>query len=160
MSDAGTSAVQRTGPTAVPDGWQPQIVALVCNWCTYAGADMAGTTRLEYPATVRMVRFPCTGRMSPLMILRAFEQGADGVLVSGCHPGDCHYGTGNYHARRKLAVGRRLLETVGVHPDRMHFTWVSAAEGRRFAGVCAAFTDRLRELAGAEKTLARKGLAS
>ena len=85
--------IARGGSRPVPEGWQPHIVAMVCNWCSYAGADMAGTTRLEYPANVRMVRFPCTGRMSPLMILRAFEQGADGVLVSGCHPGDCQLGT-------------------------------------------------------------------
>lgn len=135
MSDLQTSAVQRPGAAAVPDGWQPQIVALVCNWCTYAGADMAGTTRLEYPATVRMVRFPCTGRMSPLMILRAFEQGADGVLVSGCHPGDCHYVQGNLVARRRFTIFRSLLDFLGIDLRRLHFAWVSAAEGHKWARV-------------------------
>ena len=124
-----------TGAGAIPDGWQPQIVALVCNWCSYAGADMAGTTRLQYPANVRMVRFPCTGRMSPLMILRAFEQGADGVLVSGCHPGDCHYVQGNLVARRRFTIFRSLMEFLGVDLRRLHFAWVSAAEGHKWAGV-------------------------
>ncbi len=135
MSDLQTSAVRSPGAAAVPDGWQPQIVALVCNWCTYAGADMAGTTRLEYPATVRMVRFPCTGRMSPLMILRAFEQGADGVLVSGCHPGDCHYVQGNLVARRRFTIFRSLLDFLGIDLRRLHFAWVSAAEGHKWARV-------------------------
>ena len=93
------------------------------------------------------------------MIFKAFVEGYDGVLVSGCHPGDCHYSTGNYHARRKLAVARRLLETVGIHPDRMHYTWVSAAEGKRFADVCTKFTEKLKELAGGDKPLARQELA-
>lgn len=135
MSDLQTSAVRSPGAAAVSEGWQPQIVALVCNWCTYAGADMAGTTRLEYPATVRMVRFPCTGRMSPLMILRAFEQGADGVLVSGCHPGDCHYVQGNLVARRRFTIFRSLLDFLGIDLRRLHFAWVSAAEGHKWARV-------------------------
>lgn len=135
MSDLQASAVRHADAAAVPDGWQPQIVALVCNWCTYAGADMAGTTRLEYPATVRMVRFPCTGRMSPLMILRAFEQGADGVLVSGCHPGDCHYVQGNLVARRRFTIFRSLMDFLGIDLRRLHFAWVSAAEGHKWARV-------------------------
>jgi F420-non-reducing hydrogenase iron-sulfur subunit len=139
---------------------EPKILGLLCRWCSYAGADLAGTSRFSYPSNVRIVQVPCSGRVDPVMIFKAFTEGYDGVLVSGCHPGDCHYGTGNYHARRKLAVARRLLETVGVHPDRMQFTWVSAAEGRKFASVCAKFTERLKELAGEEKTLARTGLAS
>jgi len=139
---------------------EPKILGLLCRWCSYAGADLAGTSRFSYPPNVRIVQVPCSGRVDPVMLFRALVDGYDGVLVSGCHPGDCHYGTGNYHARRKLAVARRLLETVGIHPDRLHFTWVSAAEGRRFAEVCTAFTERLRRLAGSEKTLARSELAS
>ena len=104
MTEANVTAA-KSEAGAVPENWKPHIVALVCNWCSYAGADMAGTTRREYPANVRMMRFPCTGRMSPLMILRAFEQGADGVLVSGCHPGDCHYVQGNLVARRRDKPG-------------------------------------------------------
>lgn len=139
---------------------EPKILAILCKWCSYAGADVAGTSRFAYPANVRIVQVPCSGRVDPIMIFKAFVEGYDGVMVSGCHPGDCHYGTGNYHARRRIAVARRLLEFVGVHPDRMHFTWISAAEGRKFAEVCSQFTDALRRLAGTEKTVARKDLAT
>ena len=133
------------GTGSIPEGWQPHIVALVCNWCSYAGADMAGTNRLEYPANVRMVRFPCTGRMSPLMILRAFEQGADGVLVSGCHPGDCHYVQGNLVARRRFTIFRSLLDFIGIDLRRLHFAWVSASEGNKWAEVVRDVTDACRE---------------
>jgi coenzyme F420-reducing hydrogenase delta subunit/ferredoxin len=142
MTEAHTTAAG-SQPGSVPDGWQPQIVALVCNWCSYAGADMAGTTRLEYPANVRMVRFPCTGRMSPLMILRAFEQGADGVLVSGCHPGDCHYVQGNLVARRRFTVFRSLMDFIGIDLNRLHFAWVSAAEGHKWAKVVSEVTEKV-----------------
>lgn len=121
-------------PSAGP-AWKPQIVAIVCNWCTYAGADMAGTTRREYPANVRMLRVPCSGRVNPLFMLKAFEQGADGVLVSGCHPGDCHYVQGNYFARRRFAAFRSLLHFLGLDPRRLHFSWVSASEGIKWAQV-------------------------
>ena len=137
----------------------PKILAFLCRWCSYAGADLAGTSRFSYPPNVRIVQVPCSGRVDPVMIFKAFVEGYDGVLVAGCHPGDCHYGTGNYHARRKLAVARRLLETAGVHPDRMFFTWVSAAEGRKFAEVCTTFAESLKQLAGRPKTLAREALA-
>ena len=137
----------------------PKILAILCKWCSYTGADLAGTSRFTYPSNVRIVQVPCSGRVDPVMIFKAFVEGYDGVLVSGCHPGDCHYGTGNYFARRKLAVARKLLETVGVHPDRMLFTWISAAEGKRFATVCSEFTETLRTLKGQEKTLAREEVA-
>lgn len=139
---------------------EPKILAILCKWCSYAGADLAGTSRFAYPANVRIVQVPCSGRVDPIMIFKAFVEGYDGVMVSGCHPGDCHYGTGNYHARRRIAVARRLLEFVGVHPDRMYFTWISAAEGKKFAEVCAQFTGKLKMLSGSEKTLARKELAT
>jgi len=138
---------------------EPKILGLLCKWCSYAGADLAGTSRFIYPPNVRIVQVPCSGRIDPVMIFRAFTEGYDGVLVSGCHPGDCHYGTGNYFARRKLAVARRLLETVGISPDRMYFTWVSAAEGRKFSEVCSEFTERLRKLGGAQKAMAREAVA-
>jgi coenzyme F420-reducing hydrogenase delta subunit len=137
----------------------PKILAFLCRWCSYAGADLAGTSRFTYPPNVRIVQVPCSGRVDPVMMFKALVEGYDGVLVAGCHPGDCHYGTGNYHARRKLAVARRLLETVGVHPDRMFFTWVSAAEGRKFAEVCTTFAESLKKFAGRPKTLAREALA-
>jgi coenzyme F420-reducing hydrogenase delta subunit/heterodisulfide reductase subunit C len=144
MTEASVS-VARSATGAAPEGWQPHIVALVCNWCSYAGADMAGTTRIEYPANVRLVRFPCTGRMSPLMILRAFEQGADGVLVSGCHPGDCHYVQGNLVARRRFTIFRSLMDFVGIDLRRLHFAWVSAAEGHKWAKVVGEVTAAVRE---------------
>ncbi len=144
MTEANTS-VARSGSETIPEGWKPHIVALVCNWCSYAGADMAGTTRLEYPANVRMVRFPCTGRMSPLMILRAFEQGADGVLVSGCHPGDCHYVQGNLVARRRFTIFRSLMDFIGIDLNRLHFAWVSAAEGHKWAKVVSDVTAKVQE---------------
>jgi coenzyme F420-reducing hydrogenase delta subunit/ferredoxin len=144
MTEANVS-VTRGETVSVPEGWQPHIVALVCNWCSYAGADMAGTTRLEYPANVRMVRFPCTGRMSPLMILRAFEQGADGVLVSGCHPGDCHYVQGNLVARRRFTIFRSLMDFIGIDLKRLHFAWVSAAEGHKWAKVVTEVTASVQE---------------
>jgi len=144
MTDVNVS-VASGGAGAIAEGWQPHIVALVCNWCSYAGADMAGTTRLEYPASVRLMRLPCTGRMSPLMILKAFEQGADGVLVSGCHPGDCHYVQGNLVARRRFTIFRSLLDFIGIDLRRLHFAWVSAAEGHKWAKVVSEVTAAVHE---------------
>jgi len=144
MTEANVSAAQ-SGTGSAPENWKPHIVALVCNWCSYAGADMAGTTRLEYPANVRMMRFPCTGRMSPLMILRAFEQGADGVLISGCHPGDCHYVQGNLVARRRFTIFRSLMDFIGIDLKRLHFAWVSAAEGHKWAKVVSEVTASVQE---------------
>jgi coenzyme F420-reducing hydrogenase delta subunit/ferredoxin len=120
-------------------------VALVCNWCTYAGADLAGTSRREYPASVRIVRFPCTGRIGPLAVLRAFASGADGVVVSGCHPGDCHYAQGNLHARRRFALMRSLMEILGLDERRLHFAWVSASEGGKWAGLVERVTAAVKE---------------
>ena len=126
--------------------FEPKIVAFLCNWCSYAGADLAGVSRIQYPPTVRIIRIPCSGRMNPLYILKALSNGADGVLVSGCHPGDCHYISGNYVARRKFAVLKSFLKFVGVEEDRVNFSWVSAAEGGRFAEVVKGVTERVRKL--------------
>lgn len=115
--------------------WRPKIVAFLCNWCSYAGADLAGTSRLKYDSQIRIIRVPCSGRVDPLFILRTLAEGADGVLVSGCHPGDCHYSTGNYFARRKFALLKRLLEFIGIDERRIHFSWVSAAEGAKWSHV-------------------------
>jgi coenzyme F420-reducing hydrogenase delta subunit len=113
--------------------WSPKIIAFVCNWCTYAGADLAGTSRLKYAANIRVLRLPCTGRIDPLFLLAAFERGADGVLVSGCHPNDCHYNTGNFHARRRWIVFEELTKFLGIEAQRVQFSWVSAAEGAKWA---------------------------
>ncbi len=133
------------GQPPTPD-FQPRIVAFLCNWCSYAGADLAGISRIQYPPSIRVIRVPCSGRVDPFFILKALQSGADGVLVSGCHPGDCHYLTGNYVARRRFAVLHDLLEFVGIDPGRVSFSWVSAAEGERFAAVVREVTEKVRAL--------------
>lgn len=115
--------------------WEPKIVAFLCNWCSYAGADLAGVSRLQYGTNIRIIRVPCSGRINPLYIVRALQNGADGVLVSGCHPGDCHYISGNLIAKRKFAVIKRLLTYIGIEPERVQFSWISASEGNRFAAL-------------------------
>ncbi len=132
-------------------GWEPRIVAFLCNWCSYAGADSAGVGRLQYPAAVRVIRVPCAGRINPFFILSAFQKGADGVLVSGCHPGDCHYISGNYSARRKFALLKGLLEHIGIEEGRLQFTWVSASEGERFASVIDTVTEKVLALGPARR---------
>jgi coenzyme F420-reducing hydrogenase delta subunit len=124
-----------------------KIVGFLCNWCSYAGADMAGTARMKQPPNLRIVRMPCTGRVDPLLVLKAFQEGADGVLVSGCHPGDCHYNDGNYYARRRLELLKRMLPAYGIEPQRFRYTWVSATEGERWGQVVAEFTQQV-ELMG------------
>ncbi|MBT4814859.1 MAG: hydrogenase iron-sulfur subunit [Lentisphaerae bacterium] len=131
--------------------WDPKIVAFLCNWCSYAGADLAGVSRIQYPANVRVIRVPCSGRVNPMFILRALQQGVDGVLVSGCHPGDCHYLTGNYHARRRFAVLKRLLEFCGIEEGRVQFSWVSASEGQKFADVVTDVTEKIHQLGPATR---------
>ncbi|MEN8209741.1 MAG: hydrogenase iron-sulfur subunit [Candidatus Fermentibacteria bacterium] len=126
--------------------WQPKILAILCNWCSYAGADLAGVSRMQYPPNVRVVRVPCSGRVDPLFIMKSLQSGFDGVLVSGCHPGDCHYISGNYIARRKFAVLKPLLEFIGIEPDRVQFSWISAGEGERFATVVTKVTEDIRKL--------------
>jgi len=126
--------------------FEPKIVAFVCTYCTYAGADLAGTSRLKYPPNIRMVRLPCTGRISPMFILKALQKGADGVLVSGCHPGDCHFTHGNYHARRRWTVFRALLNFTGIPLERIRFSWISAAEGAKFAELISSLTEDIRKL--------------
>lgn len=126
--------------------FEPKIVSFLCNWCSYAGADLAGTSRMQYPQNVRIIRVPCSGRVDPLFVLKAFQDGADGVMVLGCHPGDCHYKQGNYVAQRRYAIMHRLLEFTGVETGRLIVDWVSASEGKRFAEVVTSFTDQVRSL--------------
>ncbi|MBC8394129.1 MAG: hydrogenase iron-sulfur subunit [Deltaproteobacteria bacterium] len=124
--------------------WNPKVVAFVCNWCTYAGADLAGTSRITYDSNVRVIRVPCTGRIDTLFIVKAFEQGADCVLVSGCHPGDCHYNAGNYHARRRWIVFRELMSFLGIDDRRLQFSFVSAAEGVKWAELINRLAEEIR----------------
>ncbi len=126
--------------------FEPRILGFVCNWCTYTGADLAGTSRLQMATNVRVIRLPCTGRIDPLFLVKAFERGADGVIVSGCHPNDCHYTSGNFHARRRFALTRDLLDVLGIDPQRVTFSWVSASEGRKWADVVNETTERIRKL--------------
>lgn len=126
--------------------WSPKIVAFLCNWCSYAGADLAGVSRMQYPPNIRIIRVPCSGRVSPMHILSALHRGADGVLVSGCHPGDCHYISGNLVARRKFSMLKNFLVHVGIEPERVQFSWVSAAEGARFAGLVQKVADDVKRI--------------
>ena len=128
------------------DDWEPKLIAFLCNWCSYTGADLAGTSRLQYPTNVRVIKVMCSGRVNPQFVIKILQEGADGVLVSGCHPGDCHYIEGNYHARRKLTLIRDLMEFMGVNPKRFQVSWVSASEGPKFAEVITNFTNQIKEL--------------
>lgn len=132
-------------------GFEPKIVAFLCNWCSYAGADLAGIGRYQYPPNIRVIRVPCSGRVDPLYILKALQNGADGVLVSGCHPGDCHFIEGNYFARRKFVILKNLLEFLGFEEGRVQFSWVSAAEGERFSQVVKEVTESVRKLGPARR---------
>lgn len=139
----------------LPD-WEPKIIAFLCNWCSYAGADLAGVSRIQYPSNIRVVRVPCSGRINPFYILKSLQQGWDGVLVSGCHPGDCHYLTGNYYARRKFAVLKKLLEYVGIEEGRVHFSWISAAEGEKFSSVVREVTESIKRLGPATRLVKKE----
>jgi len=126
--------------------FEPKIIAFVCNWCTYAGADLAGTSRIKYAPNVRIVRFPCTGRIDFMLLLKAFQTGADGIIVSGCHPADCHYTSGNYHARRRWMIFKTLLDFIGFDTRRITFSWVSAAEGAKWAQLVNETVAKVKEL--------------
>jgi coenzyme F420-reducing hydrogenase delta subunit len=120
---------------AAPDGWKPKILGIVCNWCSYAGADLAGSARAQYPPDIRIVRLMCTGRVDPLFIMKAFMDGADGVLVSGCHFGDCHYLEGNYKSAKRMFLLKTVLKDLGIEDKRLRMTFVSASEGAKWAKV-------------------------
>ena len=126
--------------------FEPNIIGFLCNWCSYAGADLAGTSRIQYPHNVKIIRVMCSGRINPMFVVNALQQGADGVLIGGCHPGDCHYQQGNYLARRRMAILKNLLEFIGIDSNRVRMTWVSAAEGRKFAEVVEEVTEDIKKL--------------
>jgi F420-non-reducing hydrogenase iron-sulfur subunit len=128
------------------EGFQPRIVGFLCRWCSYLGADLAGTSRLQYPPNVVPIRVMCSGRVDPFFILQALADGADGVLIAGCHPGDCHYQVGNYRALARYNLLMRMLEQFGIEKERVRLEWVSAAEGERFAAVVSDMTEQVREL--------------
>ncbi|MBC7263159.1 MAG: hydrogenase iron-sulfur subunit [Chloroflexi bacterium] len=122
--------------------FEPRIIAFLCNWCTYAGADLAGTSRIQYPPNIRIIRLMCSGALDTAYVLKALLEGADGVLIGGCHPGDCHYQSGNYKARRRVAILKNILDQLGFDEDRVWLRWISASEGQKFA-------DTVREMVAA-----------
>ena len=128
------------------DKFEPNIIGFLCNWCSYAGADLAGTSRIKYPPNIKSIRVMCSGRVDPVFILEALKKGADGVLVAGCHPGDCHYQSGNYKANRRIKLLKKLLEEMAVDPKRVRFEYVSASEGQKFAQVVTEFVDELKKI--------------
>ena len=130
--------------------FEPVIIAFVCNWCTYTAADLAGTSRLSYPPNVRLIRVMCTGMVDPQYVIKAFLEGADGVLVSGCHPGDCHYINGNYKARRRVKLLREILPRFGIDERRLRLTWIGASDGIRFAETMHRLAAQLKSLGPAE----------
>ncbi len=127
-------------------GFEPRIVAFLCNWCTYTGADLAGTSRLQYPPNVRIIRLMCSGAVDVSYVLKPLLDGADGVLIGGCHPGDCHYQEGNYKARRRIAILDETLKSMGLDERRVRLRWISASEGLRFAETVREFTEELRQI--------------
>jgi len=126
--------------------FEPKILGFVCNWCTYAGADLAGTSRIQYPPNIRIIRLMCSGSVDPLYVLKSILEGADGVLIGGCHPGDCHYTNGNYKARRRVTVLKSILRQIGLEDERVVLRWISASEGKRFADTVTEMVEKLREL--------------
>ena len=130
----------------VNENFEPVIVAFCCNWCSYAGADLSGTNRLNYPSNVKIIRVPCSCRVNPMFILRAFQKGADGVIICGCHPGDCHYTSGNYFTRRRITLLYSMLDFLGIEHNRTRLEWVSAAEGAKFAATMEQFTADVKAL--------------
>jgi F420-non-reducing hydrogenase iron-sulfur subunit len=126
--------------------FEPTIVGFLCNWCSYTGADLAGTSRIQYAPNVRVIRVMCTARIDPTFVLKALRDGADGVLICGCHPGDCHYSEGNYKMMRRFPLLKRLLDEYGIEPERVRLEWVSASEGQRFADIVNDMTERVRAL--------------
>ena len=139
--------------------WQPRIVAFLCNWCSYTGADLAGISRLPWSPAVHIVRVMCSGRLDPTFVVRAFRMGADGVIVSGCHPGDCHYQNGNYKALRRVHLLKRLLADFGVEPERLRLVWVSASEGEAWAEIANEMEATVRRLGALRLEDPRRGEA-
>ena len=126
--------------------FEPNIIGFLCNWCSYAGADLAGTSRMKYPPNIKSIRVMCSGRVDPVFVLEALRKGADGVLIGGCHPGDCHYQSGNYKANRRMKLLKKLLEEMAIDPGRVRFEYISASEGAKFASVATEFVEQLKKM--------------
>lgn len=143
--------IANSADTQEAEPFKPKVLAFTCKWCTYAGADLAGLNRMKYPADIRLLRVPCSGRVNPQFVLEALQRGCDGVIVCGCHPGDCHYSTGNYYAKRRMMIYKRLLEYIGLEPDRFQIRWISGAEAGKFRDVITEFCNRITELGPIER---------
>jgi len=128
------------------DKFMPKILAFLCNWCSYAGADLAGTSRLKYPPSILPLRVMCSSRVDPILVIEAYLRGFDGVLVGGCHPGDCHYQKGNYYTRRRFASLKKIFKLIGLEPERLLLSWISASEGPKYAKVTTEFTEKIKKL--------------
>jgi len=128
------------------EGFEPRILGFLCNWCTYAGADLAGVSRFQYPPNMRVIRVMCSARVDPVYVMKAIFSGIDGVFIGGCHLGDCHYIDGNYYTRRKVAMLKKLTGILGLEPERIRLEWISASEGTRFAETIRDFTETVRQL--------------
>ncbi|MCX7044961.1 MAG: hydrogenase iron-sulfur subunit [Candidatus Sumerlaeota bacterium] len=135
---------ERTTNAAAEEQFEPKIIGFLCRWCSYTGADLAGTSRIPYPPNVVAIRVMCSGRVDPTFVVKAFADGADGVLIAGCHPGDCHYSEGNYKAMRRYPMLQNLLEQFGIEPGRLRLEWISASEGEQFAAMVTEFTQQVR----------------
>ena len=140
------------------EDFEPSIIGFLCNWCSYAGADLAGVSRIQYPPNLRIIRVMCSGRVDPAFILEAFRSGADGVLIAGCHPGDCHYIAGNYKAQRRGILLKKLLEQFGVEPQRLKIEFVSASEGAKFAAVVKEMVEDIKKLGPSPLKVQMEGL--
>jgi len=128
------------------DDFEPRIIAFLCNWCTYTGADLAGTSRLQYPPNIRIIRLMCSGALDPVYVAKALLEGADGVLIGGCHPGDCHYQSGNYKVRRRVAILSEILDQMGLEKERVWLRWISASEGQYFADTVTEMVAAIKEM--------------
>jgi F420-non-reducing hydrogenase iron-sulfur subunit len=135
--------------------FEPVIIAFVCNWCTYTAADLAGTSRLSYPTNIRLIRVMCTGMVDPQYVIKAFLEGADGVLVSGCHPGDCHYINGNYKARRRIKLLKEILPRFGIETERLRLTWIGASDGIEFAEVMTQLNEQIIKMGPSQASLSK-----
>lgn len=134
---------------------EPKIIVFACNWCSYAAMDLAGTSRMTYPPNLRVIRVMCSGRVDPQFILKAFEEGASGVLVAGCHPGDCHYMEGNYKALRRITILKQMLESMGIEKERLRLEWISSSEGEKFRKVAQEMVERIKALGHLKVTVSR-----
>ncbi|MCX7769691.1 MAG: hydrogenase iron-sulfur subunit [Proteobacteria bacterium] len=126
--------------------FEPKIIGFLCNWCTYTGADLAGTARIQYPSNIRVIRMMCSGGVDMVYVMKALLEGADGVLIGGCHPGDCHYQSGNFKARRRVAILKKILQQLGYNEDRVWLRWISASEGKKFANTVTEMVEYLKKL--------------